>query len=93
MGRLPCLPLRGLEWFAGGLFGEMALVAVGAFVDPEGLPGLGAAVPGDRLRLLGGVVGVLAQAHPYERLVPALHRAAVPLLVVRVLPLGHPLDA
>ena len=49
----------------------MELVAMGAFVDPQRPPGLGAAVPGDLLRLLGGLVGVLTQAHLDEAKVVA----------------------
>lgn len=87
------LPLRCLEWITVGLFREMEHVAMGAFVDPQRPPGLGASVPGDLLRLLGGRVGVLTQAHLDEAKVVARYRAAVPLLVVRILPSGHSLDA
>ena len=92
-GRLPKMPLRCLEWITVGSFREMELVAMGAFVDPQRHPGLGASVPGDLLRLLGGLVGVLLQAHLDEAKVVARYRAAVPLLVVRILPSGHSLDA
>ena len=71
----------------------MELVTIGAFVDPRRPPGLGASVLGDLLRLLGGLVGVLPQAYLDETKVVACYRAAVPLLVVRIISSGHSLDA